>query len=283
MSVGECVRIGPVSTYGFGYWWDCEVTVTLPDGRQTSTTVRRSTVTPEDRDRPVQLVGRCDGAELERCAFTRNGNLFLGILHWLAALLVAVLAAVVAVAGGSALLVALLGPDLVERWFGRWSRRPAAAGPVPVRGAPAELPAGTGVLRIGFGYPERLAPMYEQSRPRLRINGEEVTAADWSALTCPLTPGPHRLRVSTVLDGGMEIGAVRQTVRVSDGVETVVGYEAPDGLVAPGVLRTAPGGESAQDEPEGRPGTIFQVSFGRLLLAVVPLNLVLLCLLAEFL
>jgi hypothetical protein len=57
--VRQCLRLGPVSEYGFGFYDECRVTVTSADGRITDAVVGRSIVTPEDIGRPVDLREIC--------------------------------------------------------------------------------------------------------------------------------------------------------------------------------------------------------------------------------
>lgn len=43
--VGDCLRKGPISDDGFGFSWECRVTVTAADGRVVQTVVDHSMVT----------------------------------------------------------------------------------------------------------------------------------------------------------------------------------------------------------------------------------------------
>ncbi|MFY1690426.1 DUF6346 domain-containing protein [Plantactinospora sp. WMMB782] len=287
--VGACDRVGPVSAAGLGYWWICEVTVTLPDGRTVSSVVGPSVVTPDDRDRPPTLVGYCSRMEPDDCSFTREGrNLLLGILGWIAALLSLAVLTITAFVGGTALLIGLLGPTRAVRWFGRRSPRaeqtPRSPPPEP---SPVDSPyeplgpmaPGTGSLLIRFRYPDPLAAVYEQSRPKLSVGGTDLDVLHWSTHRFRLAPGPHPVAVSAVLPEGAVIGGVTATVTVLDGIETVVEYEAPADATASGVLRV----EAAPDAGTDAAESWFQRSGGRFLLAVVALNVGLFWLLSTFL
>lgn len=77
--VGACERVGPVSTNGFGNWWECRITVELADGRTFDTEVFNSMVTPADAGRPVELRAACDGDSLD-CSVGRPSPLIWAIL-----------------------------------------------------------------------------------------------------------------------------------------------------------------------------------------------------------
>lgn len=65
----ECVRYGPVSRSGFGYWYECRAEVTWRDGTRLAVSTRGSILTPEDVGRPVQVRetgGGRPGNELHR-------------------------------------------------------------------------------------------------------------------------------------------------------------------------------------------------------------------------
>ncbi|MDG4785252.1 DUF6346 domain-containing protein [Micromonospora sp. WMMD1102] len=275
VQVGACDRVGPASAAGFGYWWYCEITVTLPDGRAVAAVVGPSVVTPDDRGRPPALVGYCSRTEPDDCSFTREGrNLFLGLLGWFAMLLSLAALVCTAFVGGTALLIALLGPARVERWFGRRSPE-AAQTPPPAEPSPDDspyeplgaLPPGTGSLRIRFWYPEPATQVYQQARPRLSVDATDLDVLNWSTHRFPLAPGPRRMEVSAVLPEGAVFGTVTETVTVLDGVETVVDYEAPANLTSSGVLRVG----AAQDDA-GTASVGDWKTNGRFLLAVAALN-----------
>jgi hypothetical protein len=51
----ECVKYGPVSRSGFGYWYRCRAEVTWRDGKRQSRSTRGSILTPDDIGRQVQV------------------------------------------------------------------------------------------------------------------------------------------------------------------------------------------------------------------------------------
>jgi hypothetical protein len=69
--VGACRRLGPVSLDGLGYWWKCQVTVRVADGRMVDTVVDRSIVTPADTGRMVSFREACKGGGVTRCSYGR--------------------------------------------------------------------------------------------------------------------------------------------------------------------------------------------------------------------
>ena len=68
--VGDCHRLGPVSRNGFGYWWKCQVSVRVTNGRVVHTVVDRSIVTPADRGRQVEFREACKGGTTN-CSYGR--------------------------------------------------------------------------------------------------------------------------------------------------------------------------------------------------------------------
>jgi hypothetical protein len=56
--VGECVRTGPLSANGFGYWWLCQVTVQTA-GRSVTVALGKSMASPTDTGRTVELYEAC--------------------------------------------------------------------------------------------------------------------------------------------------------------------------------------------------------------------------------
>jgi hypothetical protein len=69
--VKTCRRLGPVSIDGFGYWWECAVTVRVEGGRVADTVVDRSIVTPADAGRTVEFRESCRGGGFDRCSYGR--------------------------------------------------------------------------------------------------------------------------------------------------------------------------------------------------------------------
>jgi len=73
-AVLSCDRTGPVSQYGFGYWWTCRVEVSLSEGRLATTTVGRSIVSPSDVGRQVPFTEHCEGNDHDNCTYGRPGK-----------------------------------------------------------------------------------------------------------------------------------------------------------------------------------------------------------------
>ncbi|MFY1690433.1 DUF6346 domain-containing protein [Plantactinospora sp. WMMB782] len=117
--IGECARSGPISEYGFGYWWDCEVTVSLPGPRQVVTVLGHSIVTPEDRGGPVRLEGHCSRTDPDDCTFGRGGHPLVGMLVPVLGMVSMLLLGSTLFLGGAFLMVALLGADLAWRLIRR--------------------------------------------------------------------------------------------------------------------------------------------------------------------
>jgi hypothetical protein len=110
--VGTCSRVGPVSQYGFGYWWNCKVIVSLADGRTVETRVGGSTVTPENRGREVSFLENCSGPDRRTCTYTRPGNLALAVAVRITHLLARTFAFCGLVVSGLYVLRGLLGARL---------------------------------------------------------------------------------------------------------------------------------------------------------------------------
>jgi hypothetical protein len=68
--VKTCQRLGPLSIDGIGYWWKCEVTVRVNDGRVVTAVVDRSIVTPADRGRTIEFREACRGGFTD-CSYGR--------------------------------------------------------------------------------------------------------------------------------------------------------------------------------------------------------------------
>lgn len=69
--VTTCQRLGPLSIDGIGYWWICEVTVRVEDGRVVTTVVDHSIVTPADRGRRIGFREACRGGGFTDCSYGR--------------------------------------------------------------------------------------------------------------------------------------------------------------------------------------------------------------------
>jgi hypothetical protein len=119
-SVGACERSGPVSGQGFGYWWTCEVTVRLDDGRTVRVAIDHSVVSPADRGQPVPIVERCSNRPGEApCRYSRPGGEILG----LGVRLLRMVSYFVAVIGLLTALILLLRAVLGRRAYARLLRQ----------------------------------------------------------------------------------------------------------------------------------------------------------------
>jgi hypothetical protein len=56
---------------GFGYWWECDVTVRVEDGRVVRAVVDGSTVTPADAGRKIEFRQACKRDGLTDCSYGR--------------------------------------------------------------------------------------------------------------------------------------------------------------------------------------------------------------------
>jgi hypothetical protein len=258
-TVGACDRAGPVSRYGLGYVWNCDVTVRLADGRTVTTKVEHSEVTPSDRNQPVPFVEVCSSRSPGKgdCYYWRPGNRLIAVLTRL--LDFAVVATLVALGGMFYVLVlrALLG----RRWYGRIFRK---RHPTRWVGAEAmdeinegeEPPADAGLLRVGFRYRSSSSALLDTSAPTLVLDGVEVPTLGWSVQTVRLPPGRHRLEVRLPFGTLKTIRGAHRDITVVAGQQLGVTYDAPDTPGAPGSLRVA-------DEP------YLDIATGRALLATV--------------
>ncbi|MGC5019704.1 DUF6346 domain-containing protein [Micromonospora sp. DT47] len=119
-TVEECQRLGPVSTYGFGYWWRCDVTVRMGDGRTVRTTVGHSVVTPGDRGRAVEFREACFGKNNTDCNYGRPTSRLWGLALALAGMLNFAISLFLIVGAGFYLVRAVVG---VPRYFAWYNRR----------------------------------------------------------------------------------------------------------------------------------------------------------------
>jgi len=69
--VQACRRLGPLSIDGVGYWWKCQVTVRVGDGRVINTVVDRSIVTPADEGRKIRFREACRRGGFTGCSYGR--------------------------------------------------------------------------------------------------------------------------------------------------------------------------------------------------------------------
>lgn len=58
--VADCVRSGPVSFNGLGYWWECEADVVWDGGGAERVRVDVGQFTPDDRGRDIRVLQRLE-------------------------------------------------------------------------------------------------------------------------------------------------------------------------------------------------------------------------------
>jgi hypothetical protein len=119
-TVRNCERVGPVSANGFGYWWECDVTVQMRDGRTVETAVGHSVVTPDDRGRRVEFREACFGDNNTKCRYGRPTWLLWGIALSALGMLRIAMSILAVMAVGVCLLRMILG---VPRYFAWVNRR----------------------------------------------------------------------------------------------------------------------------------------------------------------
>ncbi|WP_200215213.1 DUF6346 domain-containing protein [Micromonospora coerulea] len=125
--VKKCQRVGPVSVYGFGYWWRCGVTVRMSDGRTVSTTVGHSVVTPDDRGRPVEFREACFGKNNTECNYGRPTSLFWGLAVAVVVMVSRCLSLLLIIGAGFYLVRAVVGVPRYFAWLNRRRRRRSPA------------------------------------------------------------------------------------------------------------------------------------------------------------
>ncbi|WP_397540643.1 DUF6346 domain-containing protein [Salinispora fenicalii] len=103
----SCLRVGPISVYGFGYWWSCSVRVAMEDGRILEIDTRASMLRPGERD--VPMVESCQKNRPSKCVYTRPGNYAIAFVVQLLRVIAAVTVVFGAAAAGGVALFALLG------------------------------------------------------------------------------------------------------------------------------------------------------------------------------
>lgn len=80
--VYSCVRRGPVSVYGYGYWWECDTRITENDGHVIDrVTLGRSIVNAHNVGHDVELREICSGNNRANCHYGRPVNRIWGILQ----------------------------------------------------------------------------------------------------------------------------------------------------------------------------------------------------------
>jgi hypothetical protein len=270
---GACRAVGPVSGYGFGRYWDCDVTVRLTDGRTVHARSARSTVVPADAAAPRAVRVACEedeGDEAEPCSVYRGGNIVLGALVRLAIWLNWLLAAGLVLIGGMLLLGGLAGGRLFQRLFTK-----PYAGIEPdelarLRGyaeAPVEPPItdGRGVLRIVLVKPEWVVgDAYGDQTPVIAFeHGGERTEFDpgaWGVHDVPAPAGDLRVVAWTPRIDGPAPRRVSEHVFVPAGAANGVVYRPASVPELGGTLR------ELDDELSG------DLAFGRLVAALALLG-----------
>lgn len=225
-TVLDCRRIGPVSTYGFGYWYECRVAIILDDGRKVTTRLGHSIVTPSDRRRGVRIAEDCNGPGRSGCVYARPGNPLLGF-GVRAAIIVDRLVFGFGLFVTVALLVrTLLGERLFFRFFA--SRRPGAADTGPadwaVSGDDEPVPTGHGRLSVRLTYPGEVEYVYGRASPVLSVDGDEL-ATGWGMHRLALPEGRHRVRVAVRI-ASTSVATAERRVTVSESTPVALAYEA---------------------------------------------------------
>lgn len=227
--VQGCQRFGPVSRYGFGYWWQCQVDVSLDDGRIQYARVGRSIVTPADEGRPVRVVEDCDDPGYKDCAYSRPGNAAVA-LAIRAIVLVTRIITFFALFGSFLFLgLSLLGRRLSSRMFGmRVNLKEAAQfADYPDRVAPV---AGSGVISVRMIPSGYAAATYgEVPSCRLVIDGVQRPVTGWGVNSAAFAPGRHTVSANVVRDN-LHLPDVEHDVVVADGAETLVVYREGPGV-----------------------------------------------------
>lgn len=238
-TVGACGRVGPVSWSGFGYWWTCDVLVSLPDGRKVRTSVGSSIVKPEDRGRRVRFVEVCDEPGHRECRYAREGDLLLGTGVGLLTLVFRGVVFVGLVIGGAALLRAALGHREFARRFAKRRRSTAGDGGLRDLDEPVgELPAGNGLLKITLRYPssERERAWYDPLVPVLSIDGAEREERGWGVHRLVLPAGRHRVMVRVPYGSLTDLGRAQLRIMITDGRRETLAYRAPENPARAGLL-----------------------------------------------
>jgi hypothetical protein len=110
-----CVRQGPIGLTGLGYWWSCDVTVDVSDGRVVNTRVGRSILTPKDIGKAVDFREACFGDNNTDCSYGRPVNRLWGLGAKLWRILRSLITIGFAAIGLTYLLGALLGEERTNR------------------------------------------------------------------------------------------------------------------------------------------------------------------------
>ncbi|WP_425413324.1 DUF6346 domain-containing protein [Micromonospora pallida] len=103
----SCWDVGPISSYGFGYWWSCAAQVRMSDGRVLDIETDASTLRPGERD--VPMVESCQKSRPSKCVYTQPGNFALALGVRLLRAVSALVTVIGAVVAGAVLVSALRG------------------------------------------------------------------------------------------------------------------------------------------------------------------------------
>jgi hypothetical protein len=229
-SVGACVRTPVVSRAGFGRWWECDVTVSLSDGRQVFGVARPGVVSPADRGRPVAFEEVCSGQPGKgTCRYSRHGSIWAETLIRL----VGMVELVILLIGGSfTLFFLVMGVLFIMAFF----RGKAVAGISALRPGNATVH----IACVPPAYP--FAELYAGTVPILTIDEEQpIEVADWDTITTFTLPaGRHSLKATNRF-GSSTLTVAPATIRltVEGGDEHRLVYQAPNLPARSGRLRDA--------------------------------------------
>ncbi|MBE1487624.1 DUF6346 domain-containing protein [Plantactinospora soyae] len=240
-----CEEVGPITTHGFGMWWNCTMVVELVDGRSVRTTVDASVVTPEDRGMAVDVVEFCRHPQHQECTYTRPGNLALtlgtGIVQ------IVKIAIVVCGVGLSvvALFAGLLGGKLPRRSKTRGGGKIApdeeksrdAEREAGANSSMRNIPPGFAELIINFDYPRTGAQViYETTAPTVRIDGASPRGeSSWEECRVLVAAGKRKCEVWVPFEA-LRFGYISRNVKVAEGTRVSLQYQAPRTPGAPGSL-----------------------------------------------
>ncbi|MGW4467692.1 DUF6346 domain-containing protein [Micromonospora sp. NPDC004704] len=74
--VRECERSGPLSKYGYGYWYECRISVSVAGGEAVDAIVGRSIVRHADVGKKVELRQLCSLRDSTDCRYGRPTSRF---------------------------------------------------------------------------------------------------------------------------------------------------------------------------------------------------------------
>ncbi|MDI5937294.1 MULTISPECIES: DUF6346 domain-containing protein [unclassified Micromonospora] len=240
-TVGECRRVGPVSGDGFGYWWQCAVTVRTGDGREVRIVTRNSAVTPADRGGPVDFREACFGKGNTDCRYGRPVSRVWALAVTILGMVRVALTIMLILGVWYSLLRSVLG---VPRYYARLNRREARRNrvvplPVILTKRPDPYPGPTSpCLRITFTCPDGpFAELYRSTGPRLLLAGVEVSVPGWGSHEFAVPAGPSSVRVVVPFGGTDDFAVAEHEVTVGVGETVELEYVAPTVLGLSGRIR----------------------------------------------